>query len=38
MAGMQADRFAFHRKGPFWDDDSDYIAVIDAGGSPVRLK
>ena len=37
MAGVQADRFAFHREGPFWDDDSDYLAVIDAQGSPVEV-
>jgi thiol-disulfide isomerase/thioredoxin len=37
VAGTRADRYDFNREGPFWDDKSDYAAVLDAPGRSVRL-
>lgn len=40
LAGTHADRYAFNRQGPFWDEKSDYAAVLGgprANGDSARI-
>lgn len=37
LPGPQASRYFFNRKGPFWDDRSDYFSVVDDAAASTRI-